>query len=58
MAVEVMTQQLKLSLTDYAYGGAQTGYGSSSGSILNGTGVQGQIAAYGNALTQIQPQPL
>lgn len=50
VAVEVMSQTLGLSLTDFAYGGAQTGLGNLLGAALNGTGVAGQIAHYG-ALT-------
>lgn len=47
VAVEVMAQTLGLSLTDYAYGGAQTGTTNYLGDALNGTGVTGQIAQYG-----------
>lgn len=50
VAVEVMSQTLGLTLTDFAYGGAQTGMGNVSGAALNGTGVAGQVAHYG-ALT-------
>lgn len=50
VAVEVMSAKLGLTLTDFAYGGAQTGMGNLSGAALNGTGVAGQIAHYG-ALT-------
>ncbi len=50
VAVEVMSQTLGLSLTDFAYGGAQTGLGNLAGPALNGTGVAGQVAQYG-ALT-------
>lgn len=50
VAVEVMSAKLGLTLTDFAYGGAQTGMGNLSGAALYGTGVAGQIAQYG-ALT-------
>lgn len=50
VAVEVMSQTLGLSLTDFAFGGAQTGLGNVEGAALNGTGVAGQVAHYG-ALT-------
>lgn len=50
VAVEVMSQTLGLSLTDFAYGGAQTGTTNLLGSALNGTGVAGQIGYY-NSLT-------
>lgn len=50
VSVEVMANQLGLNLTDYAYGGAQTGTGNLAGSFLNGTGIQGQIAHYGSGL--------
>ena len=46
VAVEVMSAQLGLTLTDFAYGGAQTGTGNVSGPVLEGTGVASQIAAY------------
>ncbi|MGE5453097.1 MAG: SGNH/GDSL hydrolase family protein [Acidobacteriota bacterium] len=50
VAVEIMSQTLGLGLTDFAYGGAQTGTGNLLGAALNGTGVAGQVAQYG-ALT-------
>ncbi|WP_374593958.1 SGNH/GDSL hydrolase family protein [Aquabacterium sp.] len=49
-AVEVMARQMGLGLTDYAYGGGQTGTGNVAGTFLNGTGIQGQIARYGAGL--------
>lgn len=51
VAVEVMADSMGLSLTDYAYGGAQTGTGNVSGAALNGTGIQAQIAKYGQGLS-------
>ncbi|HET8870548.1 MAG TPA: SGNH/GDSL hydrolase family protein [Aquabacterium sp.] len=48
VAVEVMSQSLGLSLTDFAYGGAQTGTTNLLGAGLNGTGVAGQIGYYGS----------
>lgn len=52
VAAEVMANQLGLNLTDYAYGGAQTGTGNLVGSFLNGTGIQGQIGQFGGGLSQ------
>jgi len=50
VAVEDMAAKLNLSLTDYAYGGAQTGLGNLGGTKLNGTGVQGQVGMFADAL--------
>lgn len=50
VAVEVMAKQLGLSLTDYAYGGAQTGRGNLIGSLLDGTGIQAQVEKFGSGL--------
>lgn len=46
VAVETMAAKLSLNLTDYAYGGAQTGLGNYGGAKLNGTGVQGQVGMF------------
>lgn len=51
VSVEVMANQMGLGLTDYAYGGAQTGTGNVSGAALNGTGIQAQVAHYGAGLS-------
>jgi len=50
VAVETMAATLNLNLTDYAYGGAQTGLGNYGGAKLNGTGVQGQVGMFADAL--------
>jgi phospholipase/lecithinase/hemolysin len=50
VAVEDMASDLHLSLTDYAYGGAQTGMGNLAGSKLNGTGVAGQVSMFQDTL--------
>lgn len=50
VAVETMAAKLSLNLTDYAYGGAQTGLGNYGGAKLNGTGVQGQVGMFADTL--------
>lgn len=50
VAVEVMAQELGLPLADTAFGGARTDLGNSGSPLLNGTGVQGQVARFGQAL--------
>lgn len=50
VAVENMAAALNLHLTDYAFGGAQTGLGNLGGAKLNGMGVQGQIGMYADNL--------
>jgi len=45
-AVEDMALTMHLGLTDYAFGGAQTGLTNIAGTALNGTGVQGQVLMY------------
>lgn len=48
VAVEVMASTLGVSLESYAYGGALTGVDNriTTGGVLTGTGVQGQITSY------------
>lgn len=50
VAVEIMASQLGLALTDYAYGGAQTGEGNVAGSFIKGTGIASQIEKFGDSL--------
>lgn len=50
VAVEVMAQALGVSLTSYAYGGAQTGLGNHVAEFLVGTGMQGQVNQYLSSL--------
>ncbi|MBI2733159.1 MAG: PEP-CTERM sorting domain-containing protein [Aquabacterium sp.] len=50
VAVETMASKLGLPLTDFAYGGAQTGLGNYGGAKLYGTGVQGQVGMFADAL--------
>lgn len=50
VALERMSAQMGLGLTDFAYGGAQTGMGNLAGSGLYGTGIAGQVGMY-TALT-------
>jgi phospholipase/lecithinase/hemolysin len=49
IAVEVMADRLGVSLESYGYGGAKTGLDNrttTTGTLLNGTGVEGQINSY------------
>lgn len=50
VAVETMASKLSLPLVDFAYGGAQTGLGNYASAKLNGTGVQGQVGMFADAL--------
>jgi phospholipase/lecithinase/hemolysin len=46
VAVENMASTLGLGLTDYAYGGAQTGLGNIGSTALYGTGMAGQVSMF------------
>ena len=51
VAVEYMADALGIGLTNYAFGGAQTGLGNFGGPALTGTGMQGQVGMFASDLS-------
>jgi phospholipase/lecithinase/hemolysin len=57
VAVEVLTDKLKVDLTDYAVGGATTGYDNANGDLWNNTGLMAQIDQFEAGLEGKQADP-
>jgi phospholipase/lecithinase/hemolysin len=56
-AVEVLADKLKAELTDYAVGGATTGYDNTNGDLWKNTGLMAQIDQFENELNGEQADP-
>lgn len=56
-AVEILADQLEVDLTDYAFGGATSGYDNTQGELWDGTGLLAQIDEFESDLKGEQADP-